>query len=209
MNAKQFEKLLEELNACKNAREWAEGKTLAQAWETCARADWMCWISVKMAGEKGWPNKSLVRLALCDCAETALLIYEKYYPKDDRPRNAIETARKYVEGKATDKELAAASVAAENAARAADWAAARDAARAVAWVVAWAADRAADWAADWAADSIATWAAAENAASVAVRDAASVAAENAASVAVRDAALKTMAELVRKRIGKFGALEEN
>jgi hypothetical protein len=74
----------------------------------------------------------LARLFACDCAERVLPIFEKYYPKDNRPRVAIETARKFVVGKATQKEL--------DAARAA-WAAA-DAARA-AWA-AWAAARAAD-----------------------------------------------------------------
>jgi len=87
------------------------------------------------------------RLLACDCAERALHIYESEYPDDKRPRQAIEVARRYANGKATIEELTAASDAASDAAWAA-WAAS-DAARA-----AWAAsDARAAWAAwaEWAA----------------------------------------------------------
>jgi len=89
-------------------------------------------------------NEKTARLFACDCAERVLPIYEKEYPDDKRPREAIEAARRYAKGKATKKELAAA------------WSAARDAARA-AWAAAaagaaWSAARDAAWAA-WAAAS--------------------------------------------------------
>jgi len=58
------------------------------------------------------------RLLACRFAEEVLPIYEKEYPKDKRPRRAIEVTRLYANGRATDKELAAAWAAA--------WAAARD-----------------------------------------------------------------------------------
>lgn len=32
---------LKEIDACWQATEWAEGKTVAEAWATCHRADWM------------------------------------------------------------------------------------------------------------------------------------------------------------------------
>ena len=79
-----------------------------------------------------------IRLLACDFAETAL----KYVPAgEDRPRLAIETARRFVAGSATCEELdaarAAAGAAAGAAARDAAWAAARaaawDAARDAAW----------------------------------------------------------------------------
>lgn len=59
----------------------------------------------------------------CQQAEGVLPLYEKLYPNDDRPRRAIETARRHLAGRATDAELAAARTAAEAAAKAA-WAAA-------------------------------------------------------------------------------------
>jgi len=70
----------------------------------------------------------IARLFACDCAEHTLPIYEKQYPKDNAPRKAIEVARRYALGEATDKELDAAWDAAWDAARAAG--AAGDAARA-------------------------------------------------------------------------------
>ena len=114
----------------------------------------------------GWDERT-ARLFACDCAEHVLSLYEAKYPDDGRPRKAIETARRYAEGKAAVEELtdvwaaawAAAEDAAEDAAEAAAWAAARAAARAAAWDAAWDAAgaaaedaaRAAAWAAAWAA----------------------------------------------------------
>jgi len=71
------------------------------------------------------------RIFAADCAEHVLHIYEDKYPDDKRPREAIQAARLFAEGKI------------EDAARAAAWAAAWDAARAVAWAATWAAARAA------------------------------------------------------------------
>jgi hypothetical protein len=176
MNAKQFKKLLEDLNACSDARNFAAKKTLRQAWKECRRADWMLWLLKKMAGKTGWPKFKTAGSLICDCAETAMPIYAKYYPKDKRPQMAIDTARKYYIGKTTLEELNAAVRAAVGAARAAAWAAgaaAGDAAWAT-WAAAWAAGAAAwatgaaawaagdAWAAAWAAGDAAwaTWAAA-------------------------------------------------
>ena len=68
-------------------------------------------------------NERTARLFACDCAEMVLPIFEKDYPNDKRPRQCIETARRFADGKATTEELAAA----------------RDTARAAAWDTAWAA----------------------------------------------------------------------
>lgn len=99
-----------------------------------------------------------IRNLACDFAEHVLHMFEDAYPKDDRPRKAIETARLYADGKATAKQLdtawdtawdaardtawdAGAAGAAARAARAAAWdagaAAARYAARYAAWAAAW------------------------------------------------------------------------
>ena len=57
-----------------------------------------------------------MRLFACDCAERVLSIFERERPGDLRPRKAIETARRYATGDATDEELAAAWYAAWDAA---------------------------------------------------------------------------------------------
>ena len=82
-----------------------------------------------------------LRLFACDCAERVLHIYERDNTSK-APRQAIKVARRFANGKATKKELAAARAAARDAAwdaldaaRAAAWAAA-DAAGAAAWTAA-------------------------------------------------------------------------
>ncbi len=126
-------------------------------------------------------NDYSARLFACDCARRVLSLFEKKHPKDNRPRQAIETAERFARGDATKKELAAAAWAAGAAARAAAWAA-RDAARADAWAAG-----AAAWAAAWAAGA-AAWAARDaRAAAWAARDARD-AAWAAAGAAARDAA---------------------
>ena len=72
-----------------------------------------------------------IRLFAADCAESVLHIYEDAHPDDDRPRKAIEAARRYANGEISEEELDEARMAAI-AARAA-WGAAWGAARYAAW----------------------------------------------------------------------------
>ena len=109
---------------------------------------------------EGW-NEKTARLFAYDCAERSLRFFEEKYPGDKRPRMSIETARRFAEGKATRKEMAAAGAAARDAAwdaaRAAARVAARAAARAAAGAAAWAAARDAAWAAVGDASWDAAW----------------------------------------------------
>ena len=180
---------LREWDACADGYEFSVrsgATTLAQLWDKLERPDWMLWLADKKGlklDEKG------LRLFACECAEQLLPIYEKAYPKDDRPRRAIETARRYANGEATLEELDAARDAAEDAA----WDAARAAAEAPAWASAWAAARDAAEAAAWAA----AWAAARDAAEAA----AWASAWDAAEAAARAAARAKQADLLRKHLG--------
>ena len=99
-------------------------------------------------------------------AENVLGIYEKQYPKDDRPRKAIEAAQKYLANPSADAARAADPAAA--AAYAAAYAA-YDAAAAAARAAAYAAADAARAAAARAADPSAAAAAADAAAAAAAR----------------------------------------
>jgi hypothetical protein len=74
-------------------------------------------------------QRSLVLWA-ADCAEHVLPYFEKEYPKDDRPRRAVEAGRAWARGELALSEARAAALAAHAAARDADRAAARAAARA-------------------------------------------------------------------------------
>lgn len=108
-------------------------------------------------------NDRTARLFACWCAEQVLPIYEKQRPNDDRPRKAIETARRFADGQATADEL--------DAARAVAWSAAWDTEKAAeraaawnAWDAAWDAARAAAWSAARASEGCAAWASASCAA---------------------------------------------
>jgi len=57
------------------------------------------------------------RLLACDYAEHVLHIYEERYPDDNRPRTAIDVARRYANGEATKEELEIASAIAWSATR--------------------------------------------------------------------------------------------
>lgn len=135
-------------------------------------------------------NDRAARLFAADCAERALPVFEANCPGDMRPRRAIEMARAFAGGQATEKDLAAARAAARDAARdaargaawdaarvaaraaaeGAAWAAARTAARDAAWDVAWDAAMGAAWAAARAAAKDAAWDVARDAAWIAERE---------------------------------------
>jgi hypothetical protein len=69
-------------------------------------------------------HRSLVLWAT-DCAEHVLPYFEEKYPKDNRPRNALEAGHAWVRGEVAMDEARAAAFAAHAAARDADQAAAR------------------------------------------------------------------------------------
>ena len=83
-------------------------------------------------------NDRTARLFACDCAERVLGLFESKYPGDMRPRKAIEVARCFAVGKASQAELEAAWSAARSAARNADGGPAENAA----WSASYAAWRA-------------------------------------------------------------------
>jgi len=183
-------KFCKKYDACKEGKEYAKSfKSLSDAWENCERSDWMIWTLNKL---DKWSHEQKVQIAI-SCAERVLPIFEKKYPKDKRPRKAIQAAKRYLKNP-TDKNKKAAAAASY----AASYAAA-DAAADAAYAAAYAADAAADavaasYAASYAAD--AAYAAADAAA-----DAASYAADAvAASSYAADAAAerKWQAKEIRK-----------
>lgn len=90
----RFSKLLEKKDACREAREWAEGKSLLEAWKRCDRSDWMFWLARRYGRI---PKHAVVAIA-CDCAKPALKIIPK---GETRPAEALKTVRAWLEGKAT------------------------------------------------------------------------------------------------------------
>jgi hypothetical protein len=111
-----LKQLLESKAACLEAIEWVGDRDLQTAWAECERGDWMFWLCGKMEGETDWPNRQQIVIAVCDCAELSLPIFEKKFPKDNRPRLAIETARKWANGIGTTEDVKKVADAAQDAA---------------------------------------------------------------------------------------------
>ena len=209
-----FDELLVSLGACEDAREWAKGKSFADVWNTCERGDWLLWLLAKMKDKPGWATHKQIVSAACDCAELSLKYVEV---GEERPRVAIETARKWVRGEATLEEVKKAARKADrsayDAAHAASHAAAHAASHAAsaAYAAAHAAAHAACAAYAAAAHAAAAACAAYAAAAYAASHAASAAyAAACAACAAYDAAcgadaarisiLKECADLIRKSI---------
>jgi len=58
VNGAELRKLLSHLDACSEAVFWTGGKTPAEAWGSCERADWMLRLCGRMAGADGWRGRT-------------------------------------------------------------------------------------------------------------------------------------------------------
>lgn len=118
--------------ACGEGRAFALTQpTMADVWDKCPRPDWLLWILYKLNRQ---PNDRTLRLFAVWCARNTPLSDGRKVGDlltDPRSLAALEVAERYVNGNATDRELAAAEAAARDAAgyaaRDAAWDAARDA----------------------------------------------------------------------------------
>ena len=129
-----------------------------------------------------WTERT-ARLFTADCAESVVHLCGD----DPRPWQAIEVARRYAHGEATEEALEAANAAAVDAAWDATMDAACAAAAAAARAAAWNAAKDSAWAAAMDAARAAAWNAAMDAAGASARNAARGDARNAAGAAARAA----------------------
>ena len=117
-----------------------------------------CWSEMRIVKAWDWEKKDSVALSIF-AAEQALKNYEKAYPNDDRPRKAIEAAKKVLEADTEENRSAAwsAKSAAWSAAESAGSTArsARSSARSAAWSAAESAAESAAWSAAKSAESAA------------------------------------------------------
>jgi hypothetical protein len=93
-----FQQLLNELNACLNAKEWAEDKTIEQVVEQCHRGDWLLWLAKKVD-----IGLQPLTLAKGHCANTV-----RHLMRDTRSTHAVDTAIAFGEGRVARKYLDAA-----------------------------------------------------------------------------------------------------
>jgi len=117
INKMTFQEQLKNLNACEEAIEWLQDKTLQEAFATCERADWMLWAYARLYPD----NLRELTLVKGHCVNTV-----RYLMRDERSIKAVDAAIGFGEGKIDKSELAA--YAASAAAYAAAAAAAYDAA---------------------------------------------------------------------------------
>ncbi len=161
-----LKKLLKRYVACQEAVIWCEPfESPGTAWLASQNPEYMLWALDHL----GVKNDRAYRLFACWCVRnTPLSDGRKVWDllADERSRTAVEVAERFVDGQATEEEMAAAWDAASSAASAAASAAAWDAARAAAGAAA----RAASWAAACAAARAAASAAARAAQADALRE---------------------------------------
>ena len=106
------------------------------------------WETMRVIKAYRWTKKDSVSLAVF-AARLCLDNFERAYPNDKRPREAIEAAERFIKYPTRSNKEAA-----ESAARSAAWSAARSAAWSAARSAAWSAESAA-WSAAWSAESAA------------------------------------------------------
>ena len=100
----EFLALCRKHGACDAGIKYLEqsGHDLATFWHTSDKPQWMLWLIGRQIGIDEWPTPQEFVLATCACVEPVL----KYVPAgEDRPRNAIETARRWCRGEATLEEV--------------------------------------------------------------------------------------------------------
>jgi hypothetical protein len=182
--------LLNDHDACKDAREWAHGKTWQTIYDTCESGEWLTWLLSRSALDLD--KRTCVKLA-------AALANTVRHLMPDASKEALDVAIRYGNDEATDDELKVAAWAAWWTA----WAA-RAAARAVkavegaAWWTAWAAEAAA-----WAVKAVEGAAWVEEAVEAAAVAGGAEAAETARVEAARGARAAIdlqMAPIVREHI---------
>ena len=107
---------LEEESACSEGKEWflnqkeTEGKKVCLKLIKADKLDWANWLVVRLMN-----HNQQIQYAIF-AAEQVIEIYEKQYPKDDRPRKAIEAAKECLK-QPTEENRSAARDAAGDAAR--------------------------------------------------------------------------------------------
>ena len=91
-----IDELLTQLRACKEAKDWAKGKTFEEVYTTCERGEWLNWLFSRTNPE----DIQLLTLVKGHQANTV-----RHLMIDERSREAVDIAIKFGEGRATKEEL--------------------------------------------------------------------------------------------------------
>ena len=99
----KFKNKLIKMKACSEAIEWVGNRTAEEAWRDCYNSLWMLWYLEKI----NYKDEKKLRLVACKCVRLVWHLLE-----DERSKQAVIVAEKYVEGKSTKEELEIARAAA-------------------------------------------------------------------------------------------------
>lgn len=101
-----IEQFCEKHGACEPDQTWvlANCKTMREAWDHAPEPGWVVW----MATQRGVLTERELRLFMCFCARQ-----NWHLLTDPRSRNVVEVAERYVDGQASQEELATAGEAAQ------------------------------------------------------------------------------------------------
>jgi hypothetical protein len=100
-------KWLQEKSACSEGVEWFGGQEKTEGAEVIQKLilkdklDWANWLIVRIMSYKQYVSYAVY------AAELVLPIYEKKYPGDKRPREAIEAAKKCIKNSSEESKAAA------------------------------------------------------------------------------------------------------
>lgn len=100
---KTFQELLEDLDACGIARDWAAAKTIEEVVAECHRGDWLLWLAAQVN-----VDKRKFTLAKAHCANMV-----RHLMKDERSLNAVDIAMAYGKGEVEQEALIVAAYAAD------------------------------------------------------------------------------------------------
>ena len=103
MNANEFMRQLISLGACQDAKEWAEGKSWQEVYNTCHYGDWLLWLYHR---SKRYDFQKIM-LAKGLCANTV-----RHLMKDERSLKAVDAAIAFGKGEISREDLNAAAAAA-------------------------------------------------------------------------------------------------
>lgn len=89
-------KLLLDLCACPEAKEWAKNKSWQEIFNTCEKGEWLLWLFART--NPG--NLKEITLVKAHIANTV-----RHLMQDDRSKNAVDVAIRFGNGEATKEEL--------------------------------------------------------------------------------------------------------
>lgn len=78
--------------ACQAAREWADGKSLQEIWETCPKTGWLIWLLKKL----GFETRNFQELAISSAEGVTHLMLS------ERSRQTVKELRRWLNGEQVD-----------------------------------------------------------------------------------------------------------